>query len=281
MRDWLDYKYTHIDDGRSIRLYYPTRSKYSKAKWWIGFLLCISIPERFYRAQFYFDYCFCCSYYWWLAFPVFFSFFFFFIFDLLLLLPQPIFLQSKIKPYTTLALFVYLRFWCIVNIYGNAILIVRQTFFRCCCCFLENSMQVFSCCGRVFFLFAFSLEFGSLIPAQSTRILHTDAICIRCSQISSKYFLFAFFSAAFYNNQIFWMRAPAKTQRFNKQFFFSYSSHDQFHSHFTYTTNERKKKQTYINRSLSFWIETFSIPILIFAYALLPSIYLFTFVATT
>lgn len=69
MRDWLDYKYTYIDDGRSIRLYYPTRSKHSKAKWWIGFLLCISIPERFYVHNFiffYFDYCFCCSYYWWL-----------------------------------------------------------------------------------------------------------------------------------------------------------------------------------------------------------------------
>lgn len=53
MRDWLDYKYTYTNDGRSLRLYYPTRSKHSKAKWWIGFLLCISMPKTILRAKFY------------------------------------------------------------------------------------------------------------------------------------------------------------------------------------------------------------------------------------
>lgn len=120
MRDWLDYKYTYIDDGRSIRLYYPTRSKHSKAKWWIGFFYYVFRCQQFYVHSiillfFLSTYIFFSSHFWIIVFA-------------LLLLNTSMcwhyrfafynwfFLQSEIRQeYTTLAfLFIY-DFRCVVN----------------------------------------------------------------------------------------------------------------------------------------------------------------------
>lgn len=94
--------------------------------------------------------------------------------------------QSK-RSESYIGVFVYSRFWCIVDTYWNAILIVRQTYFffshRCCYCFFENSMQVFRCCRC-------ALQF-SLFLSRSTRTSKSDSSSINTNSTLMPYACYA------------------------------------------------------------------------------------------
>lgn len=232
MRDWLDYKYTYIDDGRSIRLYYPTRSKHSKAKWWIGFFYYVFRCQQFYVHSI-------ILLFFYRRILLFFSSHFWIIVFALLLLNTSMcwhyrfafynwfFLQSEIRQeYTTPAfLFIY-DFRCVVNMlecHPNCKTECASLFIYFFFC-IKNSMQVFS-----WMFFVGSLIFGSLVPAQTITL---NSICILCI-VERKILHFFFSRLPFITMLLVWMR-PCKDTTFQKREF-SYSYHRSFHhSHKTY-----------------------------------------------
>lgn len=122
----------------------------SKAKWWIGFLLCISIPKRFYVHNFILIIVFVAP-----TIGGWHSLLFF----LSTIDKTPIFLQSaRDQPCTTLArfcLFTILMYCgrileCYPNCKTTDFFAMATATSYCYCCFLENSMQVFVCCGSLF-----------------------------------------------------------------------------------------------------------------------------------
>lgn len=240
MRDWLDYKYTYIDDGRSIRLYYPTRSKHSKAKWCgLVFFYYVFRCEQFYVHNFilfffidfffsFFDHCFCFA----LTTHI----------DVLALpfcFLQLIFLQFEInQKYTTLALlFIYDFDVDMLECHPNC-----KTEYVCVCFFCwfcsfslsKNLMQVFS------WFFMFPPIFGCLALAHPIRKYPTKTISHALAKAN---FAFIFWLD---NNAVVWIRS-CKDTTFRKKRDFFYSWHDHFTIRIQHTYTHTHNKYTQID----------------------------------